>query len=71
MLAISIWRFRTPVWSVNVPTAVAWLDSGTGGTVAFRPNLETKRRMRGNRNIKFCDIKRQRLDRSECFRGDI
>ncbi len=51
MLAISIWRFRTPVWSVNVPTAVAVLDSGTGGTVSFRPNLETKRLMRGNRNI--------------------
>lgn len=28
-----------PCWSVNAPTAVAVLDSGTGGTVSFLPNL--------------------------------
>ena len=37
-----------PCWSVNAPTAVAVLDSGTGGTVSFRPNLDTKRLMRVN-----------------------
>ena len=41
------------MWSVNVPTAVAVLDNGTGGTVSFRPNLDTKRLMRVNRDHVF------------------
>ena len=32
----------------NAPTALGVLDSGTGGTVSFRPNLDTKRLMRVN-----------------------
>ena len=33
----SIRRFRTPVWSVNAPTAVEWCyATGQTGTVSFR-----------------------------------
>ena len=49
----SIRRFRTPVWSVNAPTAFVVLRNGTGGTVSFRPNLDTKRLMRVNRDHVF------------------
>lgn len=38
----SIRRFRTPVWSINVPTACKVLSDGKGGTAIFKnstPNL--------------------------------
>ena len=43
----------TPVRSVNAPSALAVSINGTGGTVSFRPNLDTKRLMRVNRDHVF------------------
>ena len=41
------------MWSVNAPSAFVVLCNGTGGTVFFRPNLDTKRLMRVNRDHVF------------------
>ena len=53
MPVILIRRFRTPVESVNAPHTPLVLSNGTGGTVSFRPNLDTKRLMRVNRDHVF------------------
>ncbi|HJA16329.1 MAG TPA: hypothetical protein H9796_14815 [Candidatus Butyricimonas faecavium] len=40
----SIRRFRTPVWSVNAPTAVEWCyATGQAEPFSFRPNLDKKK----------------------------
>ncbi len=33
----SIWRFRTPMWSFNEPTAMLVLNNGSGETAFFMP----------------------------------
>lgn len=36
-----IWRFRTPVWCINVPTAFVALDNGKGGAAFFLPDIKS------------------------------
>lgn len=39
---VSIRRFRTSVWSVNAPTALAVKYNGKGGTVLFSALIKNK-----------------------------